>query len=68
MHAELCMPFCDQGMGVYCDTVQQVVETVRAVDPAPFGEAVKLGRHASTIEEHIGPLVEMLAELAGRRR
>ncbi|MEI7815182.1 MAG: hypothetical protein WCJ13_10385 [Coriobacteriia bacterium] len=65
MNAAQCRPFCDEGMGAYCETVEQVADWVRTVDPAPYRRAVIERRGELTMEAHIGPLAQMLASLVG---
>jgi hypothetical protein len=64
-NAALCRPFCEAGMGVWCESEAEVAEAVRALDPAPYREAVLARRGDLALEKHAGPLADMLAELAG---
>lgn len=63
-NAELCRRFCDAGMGVYCDSVAEVAEAMRSIDPRPYRDAVMSGRGALALERHVDPLASMLAELS----
>ena len=67
LNAQLCRPFCDEGMGVYCESPGQVADTVRTVDPAPFRRAVLEKRDAYTMEHHVAPLAEMFGALLEAR-
>ena len=63
MNAPLCRSFCDRGMGVYCDTVGEVAEAVRTLDPASYRDAVRALRGESTMEAHVAPVAAMLTSL-----
>jgi hypothetical protein len=65
MNAEQCRPFCEDGMGIWCESVEEVAEVARSVDPTPYRETVFARRAEFTMEAHIAPLAEMLAQLAG---
>ena len=68
MNAPLCRSFCEAGMGVYCETVEQVAEVARTVSPEPYRRAVLERRSEFTMEAHIAPLAEMLSSLVEASR
>ncbi len=68
MNAPQCRPFCDAGMGVYCDSVEDVAEAARTLEAAPYRRAVLARRGEFTMEAHVGPLAEMLSSLVEASR
>ena len=68
MNAEQCRPFCDAGMGVYCESVAEVADLVRSADAEPLRAAVRELRAQFTMEASIGPLAEMLDTLVAGAR
>ena len=59
----LLKAWCDAGLGIYCQTVEEVKEAVET-DPTPYREAVLAKRDSYSMEAHIGPLEDLYEELA----
>ena len=64
MNAGQCRPFCDEGMGIWCESVEEAAEVVRSVDPASYRETVRARRGEYTMDAHVAPLARILGELA----
>jgi hypothetical protein len=65
LNAEQCRPLCDCGMGVWCESVEEVAEVTRSVDPSSYRDTVLARRSEFTMEANVTPLSQMLAKLLG---
>jgi hypothetical protein len=64
MHVPLVRPLCEDGLGVYCDTLEELVSASER-DPAPFAEAVREQRERFVMDAHIDVVAELYETLVG---
>lgn len=58
MNAPLLKPICERGLGIYCETYEDVREAANT-DPAPYREKVLELRDEYTIEAHVDELFDL---------
>jgi len=62
LNSPLLLPFCEQGLGVYCTSIKEVKAAAK-LDPKPFAKRVRAARERFTMSYNIGPLKEMYDRL-----
>lgn len=65
LNADQCRPYCEAGMGIYCESISEVAEVVHTVDLTPYRKVVMERRHEFTMEANVAPLAKMMSALAG---